>query len=232
MILTAHQPSYLPWLGLFHKIALADAFVYFDTVPMSGDRWEKRNRIKQQSGEPLWLTVPVGDHQSVPMKDLRIPPGNWQKKHWRSIRSAYQKARYFDYYIPYIEPFYTGLTWTNLANMDAAMLIILMKLLCIVPPKFVRLSELDCHGEKSELVLDMCRKMGADTYIFGEQGRDYADVEAFEAAGIRVVFQDYQHPTYPQNNGPFVSHLSVLDLLFNVGPGAREVIMSGNVMEV
>ena len=208
MILTAHQPSYLPWLGLFHKIALADAFVCFDTVPMSGDRWEKRNRIKQQSGEPLWLTVPVGDHQSVPMKDLRIPPGNWQKKHWRSIRSAYQKAPYWQTYADDLYGFYFR-RWDNLTDLNAAMLSWFKAVLGIVQPEPVRLSRLGCHGEKSELVLDMCRKMGADTYIFGEQGRDYADVEAFEAAGIRVVFQDYQHPTYPQNNGPFVSPVGV-----------------------
>jgi xanthine dehydrogenase iron-sulfur cluster and FAD-binding subunit A len=50
---------------------------------------------------------------------------------------------------------------------------------------------------------------------------------AFAEAGIEVTFQDYRHPTYPQLHGEFVSHLSVVDLLFNCGPDSYEVIMSG-----
>lgn len=45
MILTAYQPMYLPWLGLFHKMALADAFCYFDDVEYQEKDWNNRNRI-------------------------------------------------------------------------------------------------------------------------------------------------------------------------------------------
>ena len=46
MILTAHQPVYLPWLGLFDKIAKADVFVIFDTVQYLPKDWMNRNKIK------------------------------------------------------------------------------------------------------------------------------------------------------------------------------------------
>ena len=46
MILTAHQPVYLPWLGLFHKIALADKFIFFDQVQYLPKDWMNRNKIK------------------------------------------------------------------------------------------------------------------------------------------------------------------------------------------
>ena len=53
MILTAHQPVYLPWLGLFHKIALSDTFVYFDQVQYLPKDWMNRNRIKSKN-DSIW----------------------------------------------------------------------------------------------------------------------------------------------------------------------------------
>jgi WbqC-like protein family len=75
------------------------------------------------------------------------------------------------------------------------------------------------------LVLEMCRKLGADAYVFGTLGRDYAKVEDFQRANIRIGFQDYRHPQYPQLHGGFVPHLSIIDLLFNCGPNSLEVLM-------
>jgi hypothetical protein len=77
----------------------------------------------------------------------------------------------------------------------------------------------------------MCKQLGATTYIFGAQGRNYADVAAFAAAGIDARFQDYQHPTYPQQHGAFEPYMSLIDLLFNVGPESANILMSGNACE-
>jgi hypothetical protein len=55
-------------------------------------------------------------------------------------------------------------------------------------------------------------------------------IEDFESRGVKVYFQEYNHPIYPQIWGDFVSHLSVMDLLFNVGPErAYRFIMQGNI---
>ena len=100
-ILTAHQPVYLPWLGLFHKISLADQFVYFDDVQYQTRDWNSRNKIRTQHGD-IWLTVPVlnKDHYQLKLKDVLI--NNvlpWRRKHFRSISLAYRKAKYYDQYI-------------------------------------------------------------------------------------------------------------------------------------
>ena len=58
MILTAHQPSYLPWLGLISKIMKADLFCYFDCVQYQKKEYDNRNLIKTNSGI-LKLSVPV-----------------------------------------------------------------------------------------------------------------------------------------------------------------------------
>jgi hypothetical protein len=77
----------------------------------------------------------------------------------------------------------------------------------------------------------MCKKLGADIYIFGSQGENYADKGAFEQAGIKLYFQKYNHPVYPQQWGrEFMPCLSVIDLLFNVGStAAKDIIIQGNM---
>jgi hypothetical protein len=232
MILTAHQPVYLPWLGLFHKIALADAFVSFDQVQYVPKDFISRNRIKTPTGA-IWLTVPAKktDHFNKKIAEIEVDNSlPWRRKHWRTLQVAYSKAPFFKTYAPFFEDLYAR-DWTHLADLDVFVLEWLLKTLDIrVPVKLAR--SIEFSGQKSELVLDMCRKLHADCYIFGALGRDYADVDAFRHAGVRVLFQDYIHPVYPQLHGDFVSHLSVIDLLFNCGGKSRDILMSGNIASV
>lgn len=229
MILTAHQPVYLPWLGLFHKIALSDIFVLYDHVQFQTDDWNHRNKIKSPSG-PLWLTVEVAqrDHLHKRLTEIALQDTKpWRRKHLRSIEQSYAKAPYFRSYIDFFVDMYSH-PWDNLVDLNLHQLLWLLDTLDIrVPLK--RASAMDLEGRKSGMALEMCRKVGADILIFGSQGRDYAEVEAFAAAGVDVVFQDYRHPVYPQLYGEFASHLSVIDLLFNCGPSSLDILMSGNL---
>lgn len=223
MILTAHQPMFLPWLGLFAKIAAADQFVIFDAVPFERHGFGNRNRIKTAQGIQ-WLTVPVhlNGHLDKPTCQLEIVPGNWRRKHLRTIELAYAGAPYFAAYYEPLQEIYSK-DWHYLAGLNRALLDWLLACLGIQIP-IICASEQGFEGSKSELVLDMCLKLGATEYIFGALGREYADVEAFEKAGVKVWFQDYQHPRYAQLHGEFVPNLSVLDLLMNVGPDSLKVL--------
>ena len=95
--------------------------------------------------------------------------------------------------------------------------------------KIVKASDYSFLGTKSELVLDMCIKLEADIYIFGEQGRDYADIDAFKSKNVNPYFQSYKHPIYKQIKGEFEPFMCVLDLIFNQGSNSKEIIMSNNV---
>ncbi len=229
MILTAHQPVYLPWLGLFHKIALADKFVFFSEVQYLPKDWMNRNKIKTASGETL-LTVPVlrKGHREKKTSEIVINnETNWQEKHLKTITMNYKKAPYYETYIHFFEEVYTK-RWQYLADLNEHMLRWLLKELGI-NTEFLKASDFDFQGTKSELVLDMCKKLDANMYIFGALGRDYAQVDEFKKDGINAVFQDYNHPTYKQMYGDFMSHLSVIDLLFNCGPDSYKIIMSNNI---
>ena len=232
MILTAMQPTYLPWLGLMARIAEADQFCLFDVCAPDGssqDSYESRNRILGANG-PHWLSVPIHRHRNEPLSETRIVQTvAWQSKHWRAIEAAYRKAPFWDRYAPELEPFYLDVSWRYLAELDEVMLRWFMNVLGLRQP-VRRASTLGwLSGTKSELVLSMCKALGADVYIFGANGRDYADVEAFKRAGIEVRFQEYHHPTYPQfgRNGTFESHLSTLDLVMNCGPDSLRILRNG-----
>jgi WbqC-like protein len=228
VILTAHQPAYLPWLGLLHKIALADLFCYFDIVQYQTKDYNNRNRIKTHGGE-IWLSVPVEskEHFAKCVGDIRIVQNGWQRKHLKSIKYAYQRARYFREYGPELEVILVQQSTGTLSSLNLAILGFLMRSLAIETP-IVKASDYKFLGKKSDLVLDMCMQLKADLYIFGSQGRDYADMDKFAAANVEPYFQDYHHPTYRQLHGEFLPYMSVIDLLFNEGPRSREILLSGN----
>jgi hypothetical protein len=229
MILTAHQPVYLPWLGLFHKIALSDAFCYFDDVQYLKKDWNNRNKIKTQSGA-IWLTVPVltKGYQEKSIREIEIDNSvNWQRKHWKSIYLAYKKAPYFDKYGNFFEELYKK-DWYYLTDLNEYMLKYFLKELGI-NVKYYKASELSFEGYKSGLVLDMCKKLGANLYIFGALGKDYAKEDEFNQESIRIYFQDYKHPTYSQLYSEFSPYMSIIDLLFNCGSRSLEILMEGNI---
>lgn len=225
MILTAHQPVYMPWLGTFAKIAAADKFVIFDCVPFSRHDYTNRVQIKTKDGA-RWLTVPV-EHTGERsfLRDTRIASGNWRRKHLRAIECAYARAPHFDDYFPMLRSIIGDDKYERLAELDSHLLVELLRCLGI-GTQIVYAHDYQFHGEKSSLVLNMCEQLGATEYIFGSQGRGYAEVPAFEAAGINVHFQDYQHPVYRQQHGAFVPGLSVIDLLMNCGPESGQILNS------
>ena len=229
MILTAHQPVYLPWLGLFHKIALADLFCYFDIAQYQTKDYNNRNKIKTHTGE-IWLSVPVEskNHFEKSVGEIRLLQNGWQRKHFKSIQIAYQRAPYCRDYIERLEALLMGQPFDTLADLNLEMLRYLMRCLAIDTP-IVKASDYSFQGAKSDLVLDMCLQLGAEIYIFGAQGRDYADVEKFRSHGVEAYFQDYRHPVYRQLYGEFLPYMSVIDLFFNEGARSREILLGGNV---
>jgi len=215
---------------LLHKIMLADTFCLFDIVQMSGDQWENRNQIKGANSE-FWLTVPIKGREKRGQKLYEVEIDNtqrWRDKHRKSIISSYQKAKYFSEYKPFFNKFYST-DFRYLTELNEYFLRWILAILKI-DVEIIRASDYNFEGQKSDLVLDMCKKLGADTYIFGSQGRNYANVKAFDRTGIKLYFQEYLHPTYPQLHGSFVPFMSVIDLLFNVGADkAKEIIITGNI---
>lgn len=221
MILSIHQPAYLPWLGYLDRIARSDRFVFLDTVQFEKNSFTNRNRIKTAAG-PLWLTVPVlhGGHLSGTLRDTRIDVSrHWVAKHLRSIEMAYRKAPRFAVCFPRLAALYE-VRHERLADLCWAQLRFWLDEFGIRTP-VLRASELAVEGRGSALVLAICRRLGATEYLAGPLGRNYLAEADFHAARVRVRYHDYESPRYPQLHGEFVPALAALDHWFNC-PGPPE----------
>lgn len=228
-ILTAHQPQFLGYLGLYHKIALADEFVYFDQVQYVPKDFISRNYIKSSQGK-LLLTVPVlkKGYLNKTIAQIEINNNeNWTKKHWKSILNNYKKAKYFNRYCDFFEDLYNR-EWKYLTDLNFYILNYILFQLGI-RTKIIKMKDYNFQGNKSDLVLDMCKQMEVNLYIFGKLGTDYADIESFKNNNINLYFQDYNHPEYNQLYGKFEPYMSIIDLLFNEGDDSLDILMSGNI---
>lgn len=223
------QPSYLPWLGFFDQLLRCDAFVFYDDVPYDKHGWRSRNRVKAPEGA-RWLTIPVlhkgrGSQKIHEVEiDRRVP---WARKHMTTLWNVYAKAPYAGRYLPELEGVLRR-PWFLLADVDIAVTMKMCEWLGI-RRQLLRSSEMRVEGLRSERLLDICRRLAASTYLSGDAARDYLDVKLFQDAGIRVVWQDYQHPAYPQLHGPFMPYLSAIDLILNAGERSVEILSSPSV---
>ncbi len=219
------QPGYLPWLGFFEQMARVDLFVYYNDVQYTKGDWRNRNRIKTASGL-RWLTVPVKKvPHDTPINRVEISYAEpWPDKHLRLIAEAYRRA-------PYFEPMYSQLCailakkFVLLQDLNAAVTQLLCSHLAIdTPTRWSSDLGLTATG-KNERLIKVCQKIGADALYDGAAAAAFIDEAMFAEAGIRVEFQAYEHPEYPQLHGEFVSHLSALDLVMNAGPAAGAILL-------
>ena len=228
MLVAIHQPEHLPWIGFFEKMQRADLFVLLDDVQFSKGDFQNRNRVKGAGGVQ-WLTVPIVHKFPQQINEVEIAGDDWRDKHWRTVLSCYGRAPYFKMIGPGLEELYRAPS-NKLSDFNLDAIRLLARLLG-VETKMVRSSELNVTGEKSDLVLNICREVGADAYYSGAMGSSYLQRETFAQAGIEIVFQQFVHPTYKQlfmQSQGFVPNLSVLDLLFNSGQSSLELITQAN----
>ena len=227
MKVAIHQPQYLPWLGYLAKWAAADVFVFLDTVQYEKNGWQNRNRIKTAAG-PRWLTVPVHTRLGTPIAAVTVDASQpWAARHRRAIEDAYAAAPHLAAHRDALAELYTR-PWERLAPLAVASAEWLARAVGVTTP--VRLaSTLEVTAtDPSERLVAICRAVGADTYLAGRDGARYMDVARFEAAGIGVRYQAYDHPVYAQLHGEFVPLLSALDLLLTHGDEALGILRGGD----
>ena len=220
------QPSYIPWRGYFHQIQKADVFVFLDDVQFDKHGWRNRNRVKTANG-PVWLTIPVASRGNVvegtPIKEIEIAwDKRWNIKHWRTLQQSYGRAPFFERYAVLLESFY-GRHPTHLSDFSIELTIAIANELGLTP-QYVRSSELNASGTKTDRVVDILRRVGATHYVSGPSARAYLEEPKLAAAGISLEYMTYDYCEYPQLYPPYEPQVSVLDLLFMLGPHAPEAI--------
>ncbi len=228
MIVSVHQPQYIPWLGYFDKIAKSDVFVFLNCVQYKEREFQNRNKIRTDRGW-MWLTVPVlseGKGRQM-ISDVRIDRSiDWRSRHWKSLVSWYHAAEFGAEYLPFFEDAYSR-EWEKLVDINVHIISFFLKILGI-STKIVFESALCVTTTRTARIVDICRALKAETYLSGAGGKEYLDEGAFSAAGIGLMYQEYRHPVYAQRfaacANEFIPYLSAIDLVMNEGPRSREIL--------
>jgi hypothetical protein len=219
------QSCYIPWKGFFDLIGRCDEYVIYDRMQFAKRHWHNRNLIKTSNGT-VWLTIPVVTKgrfdQAIDEVMIEKP---WADKHWRTLELAYRQAPFFDLLAPTVRSWYeradkeARLTDVNeLFTREIAGLLGL-------GTRIVRDTTYPADGAKTARLLSIAQAAGADRYLSGPSARAYLEEALLAAGGVTTEWMSYDgYPEYKQLHGDFTHAVSVLDLLFNTGPEASNLI--------
>ena len=223
------QSCYIPWRGFFDLIGRCEEYVIYDSVQYSKGHWHNRNRIKTANGVK-WLTIPVETagrlNQSI--SEVKVA-GSWADKHWHTLELAYKNAPFFNQLAPLVKGWYERadkqelLSDVNIIFLQGIAEFLRLKTRIVKDDIYLK------EGTRMERLLAIARAAGADRYLSGPSAQGYFDESMFKAAGITTEWMDYHgYQEYPQQYCGFESTVTVLDLIFNVGPEAQHYFKSGS----
>lgn len=231
MILSVHQPQYMPWLGFLDKIARSDAFVILDLVQYKPREFQNRNKIRTSRG-PIWLSVPAVTKGLGRQKIFEVKidnSENWQDKHWQGICSCYSRAPFFKEHCGFFEDVYAK-PWGKLLDLNVHIMKYLLQAFEINTALYFE-SSVGTTSASTERIIELCKKMKADVYLSGAGGKVYLKESRFVEEGIKLEYQAFNHPVYGQlfakSPDDFIPYMSAIDLLFNAGPKSGAILKGG-----
>lgn len=230
---TIHQPDFMPWLGFFNKINKADLFVvlnHTENNPRDSSFWGRRVKIISNKKEH-WLSIPlIKPAKGVvgqPINEMKINLD--QKRHFKKnitlIYQNYSKTPYFKEIFPIIENYFNS-EEEHLSIRNMEFIEIIMDKLNI-KTKIIYSASLSCEKKSSELLLEILNKTRGTTYLCGDGASGYQKDELFIKAGIGLEYNNFKQPIYNQiNTESFISGLSIIDSLMNIGFNGVEKLLN------
>lgn len=222
MKIAIHQPNYIPWIGFFDKMDQVDTFILLDKALYSKGAFINRNKIKTPQGE-LMLTVPIKNKRR-PINEIEIDHStNWRRRHWKMIESNYRNCRYWGTYQEGLSQIYEQ-EWRRLSALNIALIKQIMYALNMDTTIILESDFNKDFGKQNSRNINIVKEVNGEIYISGTGARAYNDENQFNEAGIHLQYQSFNHPEYPQRFGLFISHLSIIDMLFNCGPQTMKIL--------
>lgn len=213
------QPTYLPWSGYFNLIKEVDYFVILDDIQFNKRSWQQRNRILQ-NGQELYLSIPVFTKGKREQKIYEVEidnQTNWRESHLKSLTMSYSKSPYKNELLPFLVELYKFET-SSLLEFNIKFIELMIDFLGL-KTKIIFSKDLPLFGKKSSYLLEICEYLGCNTYLSPVGSKEYIEEERiFESSDVKVIYQSYKPCEYNQlSTTEFVSHLSIIDVVFNLG---------------
>ena len=222
------QPMFLPWIGIFEQVSIADLFVHYDDVQFpQGRSFSSRVQVKAEQG-CRWLTVPVRRDGKQLIKNVRIDQSkDWKKSHLGVFHECYRRAEFADLAMALVESIYNCDCdyLSEFCILGIEKIANLLRLNC----KFKLSSSYNITSSSSQKLLEIVREERGDTYVTGHGAKNYLDHELFESCGIDIEYMDYVLKEYTQLHGNFTPYVSIIDLIANVGEKAGDYVVARTV---
>jgi len=207
-------------------------FVLLDDFQFQRHSFQQRNRVRLADGAPTWIALPVahpGDAEFPALCDaVPVVDAKWRRRVKATLQQSYGRTAHYSALRDEIDAWIDA-EWRSVAEMNTAFIRLVAGWLHF-EPQWRRSSELGAAGQRSERVLELLRRLDARTYLCARGSYGYMIEDGcFPADDIDVVFQDFEPVPYAQRRADeFVSHLSVLDALFEVGVDeTRRLVLDG-----
>jgi len=230
MIVSIIQPCFVPWLGYFEQIAVADIFVYMDDVMYTKKDWRNGNQLKTQYGvKDISFPVKKTSRDTL-IKDVEISYNTpWEDTLLNQLFNWYKKAPYYDEVINLIKPIIYN-KYTKLVDLNLHLNNVILGYLGITTPIFFTSNIERKTDNKTDRIIEICKNFEGVSILYdGKKAQDFLDSDYMLANGIEVIFQDYHHKPYKQLWGDFQPYMSILDLIMNHGKEAGTLIVNANV---
>jgi len=220
-IVAIHQPDFLPYFGFFKKMYLADSFIYLDNVQISRGGWTDRDKIKTRQGAQ-WIKVNIKKanlHEKI--RNVKISYDyDWQSKSLSLIYENYKLSRHFEEIYLIVKKIFSY-SPEYLIDFNLRALDILRELLGIKNKIFFS-SDFNTTKTKNDLLVELLKKVNANTYLSGQGAKDYLEDKIFLENNINVIYNNFDRPIYEQQykdkkDYMFIEDLSIIDYLFNCG---------------
>jgi len=228
-IVAIHQPNFFPWLGYFNKIKRADVFILLDNVQFSktGGTWTNRVKIIVDN-KADWITVPIvrSYHGYKQVNEIEINDLiSWRKKTIATIESNYHKTKYFIEIFPLLVSLFNN-NIGKLCDFNINILQTLMDMLDLPWTKCILASTLGVRTKATDMLIDLTHNVGGTAYLCGGGATGYQEDEKFTKANLKLIYQNYKDPLYPQHNmEDHIYGLSIIDVLMNCGiKGTKKLI--------
>lgn len=219
------QSNYLPWKGYFDIIRDVDVFVFYDEVQYTKNDWRNRNKIRTPEGTK-WLTIPCGYDLNRKIEEVKIKNEiAWQDKHYNDILRFYSDAPYFNYIEDFLDLIYKDKKWEYLSELNQYCIKYICQKFLDIDTMFVNSREYKTSGEKGEKLLSLLKCLETDLYVSGPAAKSYISEEKYYNNGIKIIWKNYEkYPEYSQVYPGFEHHVSIIDMLANLGKMTKEYI--------
>ena len=230
MVISIVQPCFVPWLGYFEQIAVADIFVYMDDVQYTKKDWRNNNQLKTSNGiKGISFPVKKAPRDTL-IKNIEISyNSDWEAKFMNQLFDWYKRAEYYNEIVELIrDPIHAK--YNRLCDLNLNLNNAILGYLGIDTKVFFSSDIKRASGDKIDRIAEICTNFeGVNTLFDGKKARNFLDQDSLQIHGISVKFQDYQHKSYQQLYGKFVPYMSIIDLIMNCGKDSMKFILTSKV---